>query len=265
MKKEKSIKQFLGKYYIAIKIVFVVMFLLGLRYVVVERSLDFITLNSLSSSIIAGAVFITGFLLAGVFSDYKEVDKLPAEIRAIIESILSEGDTLHRKDPAFKEGNQTLKNIAIKFIQEFEDGLSHTKNHAHIEQALSEIKNFDLVFDEMEQRGLPPNYMTRIKTEQSNLKKILLRVYHIQKTKFVPSVVFLVDSIVASVILFLLFSKTDVFIGYLGLGLISYILLYIRRLIIVLEKPFRKGKDDTDDDVSIFVLRELRENLEKVS
>ena len=115
----------------------------------------------------------------------------------------------------------------------------------------------------MEKRGVPPNYMTRIKTEQSNLKKILLRVYHIQKTKFVPSIVFLVDSIVLLVTLFLLFSKTDLFIGYLELGLIAYILFYIRRLIIVLEKPFRKGKDDTEDDVSIFVLRELRESLEK--
>jgi hypothetical protein len=263
MKKEKSIQQFLGKYYIAIKIIFVVMLLLGVRYIVVENSFDFITLNSLSSSIIAGAVFITGFLLAGVFSDYKEVDKLPAEIRAIIESILSEGDTLYRKDPAFKEGNQTLKNIAVRFIKEFEDGLSHTRDHAHIEHALDEIKNFDLVFDEMEKRGVPPNYMTRIKSEQSNLKKILLRVYHIQKTKFVPSVVFLVDSIVVLVVLFLLFSKTEVAIGYVALGLLSYILLYIRRLIIVLEKPFRKGKDDTDDDVSIFVLRELRESIEK--
>lgn len=263
MKKDKSTKQYLGKFYIALKILIIVFFILVLRFFIIDNSLDFITLNSLASSIIAGAIFVTGFLLAGVFADYKEVDKLPAEIRSILESILSEGDALHRKDPTFREGNQKLKDIVIKFIHEFEDGLSHTKNHSHIEHALNEIKNFDLVFDEMEKKGVPPNYMTRIKSEQSSLKKALLRVYHIQRTKFVPSIVFLVDSIVTLVILFLLFSKTDLFIGYIELGIISYILLYIRKLIIVLEKPFRKGRDDTEDDVSIFVLRELRESLEK--
>lgn len=259
----KSLKQILGKYYIALKILIIVAFILGLRFLVLDKGFDFITLNSLASSIISGAIFVVGFLLAGVFSDYKEVDKLPSEIRSILESILSEGDTLLRKDDSFRIHNEKMKQIVIKFIQEFESGLSHAYDHSHLEHTLEKIKEFDLIFDEMESRGVPPNYMTRIKTEQSNLKKILLRVYHIQKTKFVPSIVFLVDSIVILVILFLLFSKTDLFIGYLELGLISYILLYIRRLIIVLEKPFRKGKDDTEDDVSIFVLRELRESLEK--
>lgn len=260
---QKTLQQKLGKYYIALKILVIVSLILVLRFLILENSLDFITLNSLASSIISGAIFVVGFLLAGVFADYKEVDKLPSEIRSILESILSEGDTLLRKDQSFKTHNENLKKIIIKFIHEFESGLSHAYDHSHLEHTLEEIKNFDLIFDEMEKRRVPPNYMTRIKTEQSNLKKILLRVYHIQKTKFVPSIVFLVDSIVLLVTLFLLFSKTDLFIGYLELGLIAYILFYIRRLIIVLEKPFRKGKDDTDDDVSIFVLRELRESLEK--
>ena len=127
---------------------------------------------------------------------------------------------------------------------------------------LKEIKNFDVIFDDMERRGVPPNYMTRIKTEQSNLKKILLRVYHIQKTKFVPSVVLLVDSMIVLVVGLLLFVKTDWYIGFIELAIISFILLYSRKLIIILEKPFRKGNDDTEDDVSIFVLRELRYELE---
>lgn len=259
----KNLQQILGKYFIATKILFFVILILISRFLILEYSLDFITLNSLASSIIAGAMFIIGFLLSGVFSDYKEVDKLPAEMRSILESILSESDALYRKDNSFKEENKKLKNIVIEFIKEFESGLSHSKDHSHMEHALEKIKEFDLIFDEMEKRGVPPNYMTRIKTEQSNLKKILLRIYHIQKTKFIPSVVLLMDSIVFLVILFLLFTKTDLYIGYLELGLISYILIYIRRLIILLEKPFRKGEDDTEDDVSIFVLRELRENLEK--
>ncbi len=261
MHTEKTLRQLLGRYYIALQVCLVIALLLVARYFAIMYGLDSITLTSLSSSIISGAIFVVGFLLVGVFSDYKEADKLPAEIRSILESIIAEGDTLLRKDATFDADNQALKETVVRFIDEFEQGLSHDKNHSHIEHAMDEIKKFDVVFDSMEKRGVPPNYMTRIKTEQSNLKKILLRIYHIQKTKFIPSAVFLVDSIVATVIALLVFLKTDPLIGYIGLGIISYILLYVRGLIILLEKPFRKGRDDTHDDVSIFTLRELRDSL----
>lgn len=252
----------MGKFYIFFTVACLCVVFLLVRYFIISFGLDFITLNSLSSSIIASTTFIIGFLLSGVFSDYKEVDKIPSEIRSLLESILSEGSALERKDPDFRGNNLKLKHMALSFIKEFEDGLSHTKDHSHIEQALEEIRNFDEVFDDMERRGVPPNYMTRIKTEQSNLKKILLRIYHIQKTKFIPSVVFLVDSMIALAVFLLLFVKTDLYIGFAQLAIISYILLYSRRLIVLLEKPFRKGNDDTEDDVSIFVLRELKQELE---
>ncbi len=261
-KEKRNMKQKMGKWYTLLSICLLSGLLLLARYCILSLDLDFISLNSLSGSIIAGATFIAGFLLSGVFSDYKEVDKIPSEIRALLESILSEGDALERKDPDFAENNVKLKISILSFIKEFEDGLSHMKDHSHIECALKEIKNFDVIFDDMERQGVPPNYMTRIKTEQSNLKKILLRVYHIQKTKFVPSVVLLVDSMIVLVVGLLLFVKTDWYIGFIELAIISFILLYSRKLIIILEKPFRKGNDDTEDDVSIFVLRELRYELE---
>ncbi len=261
--KERSIKQKMGKFYIFLPVALITALLIFVRFWVLEYNLDFITLNSLASTVVASSIFIIGFLLSGVFTDYKESDKIPSEIRAILESIIYEGDSLFRKDASFSENNKKIKETVVRFINEFEAGLRHDKNHSHIEQTLIEIQNLDTIFDDMEERGVPPNYMTRIKTEQSNLRKILLRVYHIQKTKFIPSVVILVEAIVVAVVFLLIFVETDKYIGYLELGVISFILIYVRSLIIVLEKPFRKGLDDTSDDVSIFVLRELRHELEK--
>jgi hypothetical protein len=171
MHTDKTLRQLLGRYYIALQVCLVIALLLVARYFAIMYGLDSITLTSLSSSIISGAVFVVGFLLVGVFSDYKEADKLPAEIRSILESIIAEGDTLLRKDATFDADNQVLKETVVRFIDEFEQGLSHDKDHSHIEHAMDEIKKFDVVFDSMEKRGVPPNYMTRIKTEQSNLKK----------------------------------------------------------------------------------------------
>lgn len=258
---KKTLKQRMGKVYIAITVGITVVILMIGKWLVYKFGVDFIVLNTLVGSILASSTFITGFLLAGVFSDYKEVEKIPAEIRSALESILSEGNALKRKDPNFD--NQKMKEIVIKFIKEFEDGLSDAKDHSHLDCALDAVNELDKVFDDMESRGVPPNYMTRIKSEQSHLRKMLLRVYHIQKTKFVPSVTVLVESIVLLVILLLIFLDTELYVGILEVGLLSYFLLYTMRLIHVLEKPFRKGKDDTCDDVSIFLLRELGENLKK--
>lgn len=261
MNTQKTIKQRMGKIYIAVTVGLTVIILMIGKFYAHKMGLEFIVLNNLISSIIASSTFITGFLLAGVFTDYKEVEKIPAEIRSSLESILSEGDALKRKDASFD--NSKIKEIVKKFINEFEDGLSDTKNHSHMTCALDAIYELDLVFDDMEKRGVPPNYMTRIKTEQSQLRKMLLRVYHIQKTNFIPSVSVLVESIVLVVILLLIFIDIDTYTGMIIFGLLAYLLLYTMRLIKVLEKPFRKGKDDTCDDVSIFLLRELNENLNK--
>lgn len=257
----KTLKQKIGKVYIASTVGITVALLLVCKFFIHKFGLDSIALNALVSSIIASSTFITGFLLSGVFADYKEVEKIPAEIRSSLESIISEGDSLGRKDAGFD--TTRARHIVIKFIKEFEEGLGDKKNHSHLDHALEAISEFDIVFDDMERRGAPPNYMTRIKSEQSQLKKTLLRVYHIQKTNFIPSVSVLVQSIVLLVILLLLFVDADIYIGMIGLGMISYLLLYTMRLIHILEKPFRKGKDDTCDDVSIFLLRELSEELKK--
>ncbi len=78
----KTLKQKMGKVYIASTVGIVVVFLIIGKFLAHKFGLEFITLISLISSVIASSTFITGFLLAGVFADYKEVEKIPAEIRA---------------------------------------------------------------------------------------------------------------------------------------------------------------------------------------
>ncbi|MDQ3076196.1 MAG: hypothetical protein M3Q34_03655 [bacterium] len=256
----KTTKQKMGKLYIITTVGIVVGLLTIGKYFIHESGLEFIVLNSLVGSVISSSIFITGFLLSGVFSDYKEVEKIPSEIRSSLESILGEGDALNRKDPSFD--NNKIRLIVKDFVKEFEEGLSEVNDHSHLDHALEAIKDLDLVFDDMESRGVPPNYMTRLKSEQSHLRKMLLRVYHIQKTNFVPSVSVLVQSIVIIVIVLLAFVITEASAGITVFAVLSYLLIYTMQLIHVLEKPFRKGKDDTSDDVSIFLLRELSSGLD---
>lgn len=51
---------------------------------------EFLQVSPLSTSIIAGGIFIVSILLSGTLTDYKEADRLPSEIAARQSSRLSE-------------------------------------------------------------------------------------------------------------------------------------------------------------------------------
>lgn len=66
------------------------------KYLVRRFSLEFITLNSIFSGIIGANVFLMGFLLNGVLSDYKESEKLPGELSAMLATMADEMEIICR-------------------------------------------------------------------------------------------------------------------------------------------------------------------------
>ena len=220
---------------------------------------EFLAVNTLFSSAIGGAVFIVGFLLAGIIADYKEAEKVPAEFRASLENIVEEGRMFRIIKGEFSDKKLNVNTREI--IRSFFRGLSHEGGHKELQPCLIAIDALSDSFLEMEKLGMPPNYVTRLKTEQGNLRRTVLRVYHIQRTQFIPSAHFLAMSLVALVILLMLFVKTEGSPESIVLfGVISYLFLYVARLIQVIEKPFREGHQ-SQDDVSLFLLHELEEKI----
>jgi len=113
----------------------------------------------------------------------------------------------------------------------------------------------------MERLGMPPNYVVRLEGEQAALRRHTLRVLHIQRTQFLPSAHVLAEALVFGVIALMLFLKTEGAPESLFLfGFISFLFLYIRRLIRTIEKPFHQ-EHESMDDVSLYLLREFRKQL----
>ena len=61
--------------------------LTAVKFLVNRVGLEFLTLNALFTSAIGGAIFIVGFLLASLLSDYKESERQPAELRVALEAL----------------------------------------------------------------------------------------------------------------------------------------------------------------------------------
>lgn len=238
-----------------------VLILVITKILIHQFKLEFLTINALTSSAIAGGVFICSFLLSGVISDYKEAEKIPAELRSSIENILDEGILFHKKNRRFhfKDFVDNLKKIVDNFFK----GISHENNHNNLENCLISVDGLIDSFFEMEKLGMLPNFLVRIKTEHGNIRKNILRVYHIQRTQFIPSAYFLVLSIIALIIFTLLFIKTEGSPESMVLfGFVSYMFIYIVNLIHIIEQPYQEG-ESTLDDISLFLLHELDKKLYK--
>ena len=223
--------------------------------------LEFVSVNTLLTSGIAGAIFIIGFVLSSVLSDYKEAERIPTEIRVALEAIHGDVSSFAIANP--KIDVQTWRIALTDIIHALRRGLDHAGGHNDLQPALEAVDNLDHIFADLERLDCPANYIVRLRTVQDSLRRILFRIYHIQKIQFVPSAHVLVQTLVASVIVLLLLLKTE---GSpesaLMFGFICYLFVYALYLINLLEQPFLKGHASVDD-VSLFLLTEFAEKLER--
>lgn len=208
---------------------------------------EFLKLNPLFTSAIGGAIFIIGFLLSSILSDYKESERIPSEIRVSLEAIHDDITCFAAADKTFdiKPVRLILANIG----RSLRLGLGDNDNdNGNMRPTLQHIDSLSPVFGNLEQQGMPANFVVRLRSAQDSLRRSVFRIYHIQKTQFVPSIHILVYSLVASIIFLLVFLETE---GSpesaLVFGFVSYMFIYALHLIQMLEKPFRKDAATLDE------------------
>lgn len=239
--------------------VLAVVFVLSLLKAAINwLQLEFLTLNALFTSAVGAAVFIIGFLLSGVLSDYKEADRIPGELRTALESIYEDCRLFARAHRDFSL--EAVRENILALVSRFREALKD-RDTCDLRSVLVHVDALSETFVEMEIGGAPPNYIVRLKTDQSALRRLIFRITHIQRIQFVPSVHVLVQSLVFAIVSLLLFLKTE---GSpesaLIFGALSYMFIYSLYLVNTLEQPFRKGRQSLDD-VSLFLLREFEEKL----
>ena len=240
------------------EVILVVVVLSLMKSVIHWFQLEFLSLNALFTSAVAAAVFIIGFLLSGVLSDYKEADRIPGELRSALESIYADFKLYAQRSSEFSFERAKAHILAIASC--FQGALKDLEK-CDLRPVLTHVEALSDSFVEMENGGVPANYIVRLKTDQSAIRKLLFRVSHIQKIQFVPSVHVLVQSLVFAIVTLLLFLKTE---GSpesaLIFGALSYMFIYSLYLVSTLEQPFRKARKSLDD-VSLFLLREFEDRV----
>lgn len=233
----------------------IVLGIVAAKLVISGFSLEFISISPLFTSVLGGGVFVLGLIVAGTLADYKEAERVPAEITAALTNIRDDCAAFKQAFPDLDLDR--LENALVSIVMAFLNDLGSTGST----QALAAIDDLNASFLEMDRIGVPATYTSRLRNEQGALRRSVLRVYHVQRTEFLPSAYLLIQSIVAIIITVLAFMEIEpTYEAVIIIGFISFFFVSLLRLLRIMDRPFHV-EERTRDDVSLFLLRRFVDRL----
>jgi hypothetical protein len=259
--KEKLInisKKFWAKWAIGFKTIPIMLLLVILKVLTHNIGLEVMDLNALFTSLIGGTIFLIGFLITGVLSDYKESEKIPTELTSSLRSLFDDTYTILRSK------NSAAALEFMKFQKSFVDmlfpWLYKKESTKSILSKISEMNEFFITFDKEE---IQSNYIIKMKNEQNNIRKVILRIETIRDTDFVGSAYAIVEAMGILTGIGLIVIKIEPFYASIFLTMIvAFLITYMILLIKDLDNPFDysiKGENGTE--ISLQQLHDFQEEL----
>jgi hypothetical protein len=221
---------------------------------------EVISLNALFTGIIAANVFLMGFLLSGVLSDYKESERLPGELSACLENMAQETIGVGLAKPEIGVGPCLARLSTLA-----NDTVGYFYKKVEIAELLEGVNDLTVQF-----AGLDPatqgTWVARLKTEQSNLRRTLIRINTIRETSFVSTGYLLADLITFLLCVGLVLTFVDPFYESLFFaGVISYLMIFLLMLIRDLDNPFGYYEGSSSADVTLQPLQDTAGRLAKLA
>jgi uncharacterized protein (DUF433 family) len=216
--------------------------------------IELISLNPLFSAMVASTVFLLGFLLNGVLTDFKESERIPAEIATALESLSLEVQAITTYHPEAVVGS-ALTGVA----QLGQDVLSWLAETLSFEELLQSYRlvHGEVVGAAVQFKGDASTLRGRLMQDLAIVLQKINRVQIIRTTKFVPLVYWMAD--IASFLLFVglvIARGTNLAESVFFLAVISFLLILLLRLIDDLDNPFGHNDTASAENVSIDLLEE---------
>jgi hypothetical protein len=159
-----------SNYRVAVDTALIVGAIVGLRAILFAAGVDGMSLSPLTSSIVAGGVFVMGLVVAGTLSDYKDADRAPSDLATELYAILRECESMHAVwgKPDMGVMRRRLIGVVTTLRADIDAG-----NTRECQQAIEDLSES---FLELENTDVPANYIVRLRQSQSALRKAILRV-----------------------------------------------------------------------------------------
>lgn len=222
------------KWSIAVRVMPLVILIAALKFLAHKLGFEIMELNALFTSLVAGTIFLIGFLISGVLSDYKESEKIPSELVASLRTLLDDTYTIYKS----KNSTTALKFTEFQkaFLTSLMGWFYKKERTRSILEKISQMNDFFIEFD---QEGIQANYIIKLKNEQNSLRKMILRIDTIRDTNFVGSAYAIVEAMGFLVASGLILMKIEPFYVSLFLTLlVTFLIFYMFLLIKDLDNPF---------------------------
>jgi hypothetical protein len=209
--------------------------------------------------VLTAGVFLTGFLLTGTLSDYKEAEKLPAEVATTLE-LLEELLVLAASTRSTLKLGE-LRASLLTMTDGVRDWLFKRKTTAQVFEALSA---FNGVLETLERDGAGP-YASRAVPQLASLRKTVSRMDVISRTGFLPPAYALLETLLGLILILVVCSKyKSTLAEFILVPVLTLIYVYMLRLIRDVDDPFDyspDGKRRGGAEVELFPIEEYRARL----
>jgi hypothetical protein len=248
------------KWSIAIRLMPLIILVTILKFLSHKFGIEIMELNALFTSLVGGTIFLIGFLISGVLSDYKESEKIPSELSASMKTLLDDTYTI------YKGKNSEAAYRFIEFQKSFINPLLdwfYRKERTKI--ILNKISMMNDYFIEFDKEGVQANYIIKMKNEQNIIRKLILRIDTIRATEFVGSAYAIVEAMGFVIVLALIIIKIEPFYASLFFtSLVTFLIAYMFILIKDLDNPFDyAGNGESGTEVSLKPLHDLESELQE--
>ena len=234
-----------------LKVALLVLVIVFIKLVVHALGLEPIKANPLFTSLVASTVFLLGFLLNGVLSDFKESEKLPGELATSLEVLSLEIHAIgvHSPGAAVSECTALIVELGDSVVAWMMEriGVDALFLKVHACHALVVRASTNLV-GESTLKG-------RLMGEMGAVIRIINRIDTIRETTFVPLVYWLAYLGTALLTTGLVLMKQESLVENLFfIAVISFLLVFLIRLIADIDNPFGYSDPDSAEDISLDVL-----------
>ena len=253
-------KKIWRKWSIAFKVTPVVVLVALLKFLAHKFGFEVMELNALFTSLVAGTIFLLGFLISGVLSDYKESERIPSELAASMRTLFDDTYTIYK----VKNSDTAIQFIEYQksFIISLMDWFYKKERTQSLLKKISLMNDFFVEFDK---EGVQANYIIKLKNEQNSLRKMILRIDTIRDTDFVSSAYAILEAMGFLVALGLIIIRIEPFYASLFFTLlVTFLIFYMFLLIRDLDNPFDyPGNGERGTEVSLKPLHDFETELKE--
>jgi hypothetical protein len=209
--------------------------------------------------ILTAGVFLIGLMLSGTMTDYKESEKIPAELACTLESMSETIDWAASNKPAIPAAD--LQKLVVAITEDLLAWLGRRRTQVELFATLATMNS---AIRELDKAGATA-HASRLLGELTTLRKQVTRIGVISRTGFLASGYALLDTLVSAVLFLLIICSYKQEFGTVGkyviIGFVALTYVYMWRLIRDLDDPFEYSPDEARNgaaEIELFPLLEYQ-------